>query len=51
MFKSLVLVLFVLSSILAVPAVYSSHQACGPGYIETKDPETGFVNVDLKKRL
>ncbi len=43
MFKSLVLVLLVLSSIIAVPAAYSSHQACEPGYIETRDPETGFV--------
>ena len=34
MFKSLVLVLLVLSSIFAVPAAYSSHQACEPGYIE-----------------
>ena len=43
MFKSLVLVLLVLSSGFAVPAAYSSHEACQTGYIETVDLETGFV--------
>ena len=51
MFKSLVLVLLVLSSIFAVPAAYSSHQACEPGYIEIKDPETGFVNCVFEEKL
>ena len=51
MFKSLVLVLLVLSSIFAVPAAYSSHQACEPGYIEIKDPETGFVNCVFEEKI
>ena len=51
MFKSLVLVLLVLSSIFAVPAAYSSHQVCGPGYIETKDLETGFVKCVFVEKV
>ena len=51
MSKSLVLVLLVLSSIFAVPAAYSSHQACEPGYIEIKDPETGFVNCVFEEKI
>ena len=51
MFKSLVLVLLVLSFIFAVPAAYSSHQVCGPGYIETKDPETGFVKCVFVEKV
>jgi len=51
MFKSLVLVLLVLSSIFAVPAAYSSHQVCEPGYIETKDPETGFINCVFVEKI
>jgi len=51
MFKSLVLVLLVLSSIFAIPVAYSSHQVCGPGYLETKDPETGFVNCVFVEKV
>ena len=51
MFKSLVLVLLVLSSIFAVPAAYSTHEACEPGYIEIKDPETGFVNCVFEEKI
>ena len=51
MFKSLVLVLLVLSCIFAVPAAYSSHQVCEPGYIETKDPETGFVKCVFVEKV
>ena len=51
MLKSLVLVLLVLSSIFAVPAAYSTHQACEPGYIEIKDPETGFVNCVFEEKI
>ena len=51
MFKSLVLVLLVLSSIFAVPAAYSSHQVCGPGYLETTDPETGFVHCVFVEKV
>ncbi|MCH2406369.1 MAG: hypothetical protein MK224_00180 [Candidatus Nitrosopelagicus sp.] len=51
MFKSLVLVLLVLSSIFAVPAAYSSHQVCEPGYIETKDLETGFVKCVFVEKV
>jgi len=51
MFKSLVLVLLVLSSIFAVPAAYSSHQVCGPGYLETKDPETGFIHCVFEEKI
>ena len=51
MFKSLVLVLLVLSSGFAVSAAYSSHQACEPGYLETIDPETGFVNCVFVEKV
>ena len=51
MLKSLVLVLLVLSSIFAVPAAYSSHHACEPGYIEIKVPETGFVNCVFEEKI
>ena len=51
MLKSLVLVLLVLSSIFAVPAAYSTHEACEPGYIEIKDPETGFVNCVFEEKI
>ena len=51
MFKSLVLVLLVLSSIIAVPAAYSLHQVCESGYIEIKDPETGFVNCVFVEKV
>ena len=43
MFKFLLLVLLVLSSIFAVPTAYSSHDVCGPGFIETVEPETGYT--------
>jgi len=51
MVRHLILVLLILSSIFAVPAAYSSHSACQPGYIETKDPETGFVNCVFEERV
>ena len=51
MFKSLVLVLLVLSFIFAVPAAYSSHQVCEPGYIETIDPETSFVKCVFVEKV
>ena len=51
MFKSLVLVLLVLSSIFAVPAAYSSHQVCDTGYIEVKDLETGFVKCVFVEKV
>ena len=51
MFKSLVLVLIVLSSIFAVPASYSSHQACEPGFIESTDPETGFTTCVFEDKV
>ena len=51
MFKALVIILLVLSSGFAVPAAYSSHQACEPGYIETKDPETGFVKCVFVEKV
>ena len=51
MLKSLVLVLLVLSSIFAVPAAYSTHEACEPGYIEIKDLETGFVNCVFEEKI
>ena len=51
MFKSLVLALLVLSYIFAVPAAYSSHQVCEPGYIETIDPETGFTNCVFEEKI
>ena len=50
MLKPLVLVLLVLSSIFAVPAAYSTHEACEPGYIEIKDEETGFVNCVFEEK-
>ena len=43
MFKFPLLVLLVLSSIFAVPTAYSSHDVCGPGFIETVEPETGYT--------
>ena len=51
MLKSLVLVLLVLCSIFAVPAAYSTHEACEPGYIEIKDQETGFVNCVFEEKI
>ena len=45
------LVLLVLSSIFAVPAAYSTHQACEPGYLETKDPETGYVECVFEDKV
>ena len=51
MIRALLLVLLVLSSIFAVPAAYSSHQACDPGYIETLDPETGFTKCVFEERV
>jgi len=51
MFKPLVLVLLVLSSIIATPMAYSSHNACQPGYIETVDPETGYVHCIFEDKI
>lgn len=51
MVKTLVLVLLVLSSIFAVPAAYSSHQACEPGFIEVLDPETNFVTCVFQEKI
>ena len=51
MLKILVLVLLVLSSIFAVPVSYSSHNACGPGFIETIDPETGYSHCVFEEKV
>jgi len=51
MLKILVLVLLVLGSIFTVPASYSPHSACEPGFIETKDPETGFVKCVFEEKI
>jgi len=45
------LVLLVLSSIIATPVAYSSHNACQPGYIETVDPETGYVHCIFEDKI
>ena len=51
MFRPLILVLLVLSSIFAAPVAYSSHQACETGYIETIDPETGFASCVFDEKV
>ena len=51
MFRPLILVLLVLSSILAAPVAYSAHQVCEPGYIETIDSETGFVKCIFEDKI
>jgi len=45
------LVLLVLSFIFTVPVAYSSHDACQVGYIETIDPETGFVKCVFEDKV
>jgi len=51
MFKPLMLVLLVLSSIFAIPMAYSSHSACQTGYIEIINPETGFVQCVFEDKI
>ena len=51
MFKSLTLILLVISSLFAVPGAYSTHQICQPGYIDTIDPETGFTKCVFEDEI
>ncbi len=49
MLKSVILILLVVCSLFTVPAVYSSHNPCKPGYIEIVDSETGFTKCVFDK--
>ena len=51
MFKSLTLILLVISSLFAVPGAYSTHQICQPGYIDVIDPETGFTKCVFEDEI